>query len=319
MVVTLGLTALFLAQGSTGLLGALLIDLDTTVAEAHGRSARMAAARATVNVKDPTTILRRNIFDSETGALDGTRVADVAAEDGTDDEAPLMADGRPPACDGAVRLVASLVNSRYPEWSFASIAGASGKALLYRQGGQIDGRDVVEIKPEAVYLRPSGGSVCTLAMFDPTRGATATAPVRPAVRAMRPEDDAEPDTSGSDSISAQDIESGITRVSDTRFTVARSLVDRLLENQAELMRTARIIPHQEGGRTVGVKLYGIRRNSLLGRLGLQNGDMLRTINGFDMTSPDSALEAYARLRGSDNLSVSIVRRGQPQTVDYNIQ
>ena len=57
-------------------------------------------------------------------------------------------------------------------------------------------------------------------------------------------------------------------MSDTNYTVTRGLVDRLLANQAELMRTARIIPHEEGGRTVGVKLYGIRRNSLLGRLGL---------------------------------------------------
>ena len=85
------------------------------------------------------------------------------------------------------------------------------------------------------------------------------------------------------------------------------------------MRTARIIPHEENGRTVGVKLYGIRRNSLLGRLGLQNGDMLRTINGYDMTSPDSALEAYSRLRGANNLSVNVVRRGNPMALEYNIQ
>jgi general secretion pathway protein C len=47
--------------------------------------------------------------------------------------------------------------------------------------------------------------------------------------------------------------------------------------------------------------------------------MLRTINGFDMTSPDSALEAYARLREAQRLSVAVTRRGQPVTIDYNIQ
>ena len=106
---------------------------------------------------------------------------------------------------------------------------------------------------------------------------------------------------------------------DTNFRVTRGLVDQVLANQAKLMRTARVIPHEENGRVVGVKLYGIRRNSLLGRLGVQNGDMLRTINGFDMSSPDSALEAYARLREADNLTLSVVRRGQPMTIDYNIQ
>ncbi len=38
-------------------------------------------------------------------------------------------------------------------------------------------------------------------------------------------------------------------------------------------------------------MYGIRRNSLLGRLGMQNGDVLRTINGFDMTMPYGGMDA----------------------------
>ena len=115
------------------------------------------------------------------------------------------------------------------------------------------------------------------------------------------------------------MEAGINRVSDTSFNVQRTFVDQILAHQGELMRTARIIPHEQGGRVVGVKMYGIRRSSLLGKLGLQNGDMLRTINGFDMGSPDSALEAYARLRNADHLSLQVVRRGQPTTIDYSIQ
>ena len=70
---------------------------------------------------------------------------------------------------------------------------------------------------------------------------------------------------------------------------------------------------------MGVKLYGIRRGSLLSRLGLQNGDLLRTINGFDMSSPDKALEAYTKLRTASNLTVAIERRGQSMTLDYEIR
>ena len=84
------------------------------------------------------------------------------------------------------------------------------------------------------------------------------------------------------------------------------------------MRSARVVPHEENGRVVGVKLYGIRRSSLLGKLGIQNGDMLRTINGFDMSAPDSALEAYAKLRSARNLSVAVVRRGAAVTMEYQI-
>jgi general secretion pathway protein C len=315
---TLVLTALFLAQGTMRLIGAAALPLDPSVVE-PASSAGAARASATRERKDPASILRRNIFDSELG--DMTRVA--ATEPEVEPDGPVEdvdADGLP-RCDGAVRLVGSMFNPSRPDWSFAAITGASGKALLYRAGMEVEGRTVLAINPSSVVMRPSSGSPCKLAMFDPSQPRTATAPT-PAARATsraRDRDREEAPDQNDGTITTAEMESGITRNSDTSFTVARNLVDKLLENQAELMRTARIIPHEENGRTVGVKLYGIRRNSLLGRLGLQNGDMLRTINGYDMTSPDSALEAYARLRGADNLTVSLVRRGQATTIDYGIQ
>jgi general secretion pathway protein C len=315
---SVALSGMFCAQGS-GALAALFIPLDAEVGELARAGARSpAGATAESRTRDATQILTRNIFDSETGNLlaqpEPEAVAVAPTEPAViDPNAPL------PRCDGAVRLVGSLVNTRHPEWSFAAITGAAGTAMLYRPGMSVDGREIVSIDSETVVLRPGGSNPCELAMFAPPGdGAPAQVPaatVTP-VEAV-PEESAPAAPTGA--ISAADMDQGITRVSDTQYTVARNLVDQLLENQAELMRTARIIPHQENGRTVGVKLYGIRRNSLLGRLGIQNGDMLRTVNGYDMTSPDSALEAYARLRSASNLSVSIVRRGQPTTLEYNVQ
>jgi general secretion pathway protein C len=234
--------------------------------------------------------------------------------------APIDPNAPPPACEGSMRLVGAIVNTRTPESSFAAITNAAGKVLLYRQGMDIDGRSVVRINSSSVYLQPTGAGVCQLAMFAPPPPAGGASPpiaaAGPAEPITTPGDTAAAGTGG---IPPSELEAGITAVSEREYNIQRSLVDRLLENQAELMRTARIIPHEEGGRTVGVKLYGIRRNSLLGRLGMQNGDLLRTINGYDMSSPDSALEAYSRLRGADHLTLSVVRRGNAMTLDYNIR
>ena len=89
------------------------------------------------------------------------------------------------------------------------------------------------------------------------------------------------------------LKKGIQRISATEFNIDRGVVDKILENQAELMRQARIVPEQENGKTVGIRMFGIRPETLLGVLGMENGDRLQTINGFDMTSPEKALEAYA--------------------------
>ena len=116
-----------------------------------------------------------------------------------------------------------------------------------------------------------------------------------------------------------DIASKIQKVSANEFNVDRGVVDKILENQAELMKSARIVPEQKDGKTVGIRLFGLRPDTLLGTLGFQNGDRLETINGFNMASPEKALEAYARLRTAGNLTVKINRRGKPQTIDFNIK
>ncbi len=85
------------------------------------------------------------------------------------------------------------------------------------------------------------------------------------------------------------------------------------------MRTARIFPEQENGKTVGIRMFGIRPDTLLGTLGMENGDRLQTINGFDMASPEKALEAYARLRTADKLTISLNRKGANMNIDYNIK
>ena len=46
---------------------------------------------------------------------------------------------------------------------------------------------------------------------------------------------------------------------------------------------------------MGVRLFNIRPTSMLGALGLQNGDRLSSINGFEMNEPQKMLEAYQKL------------------------
>jgi general secretion pathway protein C len=122
------------------------------------------------------------------------------------------------------------------------------------------------------------GQRCELTMFSPAKPTTPP-PAAPTTDA--------PPTAPLDG----EIERGIRRQSDTKYQVQRALVDQLLANQAKLLRGTRIVPQEKDGKVVGSKLYGIQRRSLLGKLGIQNGDTLRTINGFDMSSPDTALEA----------------------------
>ena len=50
-----------------------------------------------------------------------------------------------------------------------------------------------------------------------------------------------------------------------------------------------------------------------------NGDTIHSVNGFDLTTPDKALEVYTKVRESNNLSVTVTRRGKPVSLKYSIK
>jgi len=177
---------------------------------------------------------------------------------------------------------------------------------LRRRGGEIGGKTVKFVGWDRVWMT-SGSQLCQVQMFKPPAPPAPSA--APSASAGPPSPNAVSD----------DIKNGIKKVGPNEFNVDRTVVDKILENQADLMRQARIVPEQENGKTVGIRMFGIKPDTLLGTLGMQNGDRLEKINGFEMASPETALEAYARLRTADHLTVSLNRNGQPTNLDFNIK
>jgi general secretion pathway protein C len=311
---TLMLCALLCAQGATQLLASSLLPIGT------GKKPPAARARSQASEQTPSprelaqAVLTRNIFDSQTGAISwDPPVSDMPVVG--EDEAMIspLGDplGEPEYCQGTVRLVASFVVPFLPALSFASL-DSNGKTMLYRTGMQIDGNELVGIREHRVFLRPSGRPLCQVVMFKPP-DPVAPPPVAAAPAGEPAAPNAKP------GLGEDELNQGITQLSDTQYSVTRSLLDKVLGDQAELMRAARVIPYEENGRVIGVKVYGIRRSSMLGRLGIQNGDVLRTINGFDLSSPDSALQAYTKLREMDQFSIAMIRRGSPRTMEYSVK
>ena len=96
-------------------------------------------------------------------------------------------------------------------------------------------------------------------------------------------------------------------------------VDEALGNLAGLSGDARVVPYFEAGQAVGFKLYAIRPDSFFASCGLENGDVVRTLNGLPLNSPDKALEAYSQMRSATHLDVAIDRAGQPQAITVTVK
>lgn len=304
------IAALLNAQAVTQLVG-IGLGPDEKALSAVPAVARVGPApAATTRNPSAEAILNRNPFDHVTGSLKPPPVADENASAGpVDTSDPWNA----PKCDGVGKLLIIAASSD-PDWSFAAFANASdGKGIMRRRGGDVNGKQVHFVGWDRVWLQ-SGGALCQVSLFDkPGEAKTAAAPAAP------PPASSAPPTRGGAKPLDPAMAKGIQKVSANEYNIDRSVVDKILENQADLMRQARIVPEQENGRVVGIRLFGVRNDTLLGVLGMENGDRLQTINGFEMGSPEKALEAYARLRTADKLTISLNRRGQNMNIDYNIK
>lgn len=115
-----------------------------------------------------------------------------------------------------------------------------------------------------------------------------------------------------------DAEPGIVRLSATEFYVDRHVVDEALSDGAERPGHPSLTPARENGKVSGVRVSGIRSGTLLATLGLQDGDVIQAVDGFDITRPENALEAYARLRSAADLVVRVGRRGSTVFLRYHL-
>lgn len=102
----------------------------------------------------------------------------------------------------------------------------------------------------------------------------------------------------------------VEALGELHYRVKRPSFDGLLAEPSELMRGARIVPATSNGRVTGLRLFGVRPGAVFARVGLRNGDEIRSVNEVSVASPDDALRAYKEVRGASVIRVGLVRAGR---------
>ena len=112
---------------------------------------------------------------------------------------------------------------------------------------------------------------------------------------------------------------GVRQLSENQYTVAKNEINNALNNLSQLATQARIVPSFKNGVANGFKLFSIVPDSLYAKIGVQNGDVIRRINGYEMNSPDKALEIYQKLRDANRIEIELERRGETVRKTYSIE
>ncbi len=227
--------------------------------------------------------------------------------------APTVANADPSSINNTslpVVLLATMVSVN-PKDSYATIINTENeKQGAYAVGDQVPGATGAIKEIHFTYIDfENNGRVERLVLAGAQAPVVAAAPVQ-----EQPANNGEP----VDDLQAS-IDNGIKKTADNTYEIDKSLVEKVLANPMAVAKGARVVPAVKNGQPDGFKLYAIRPSSVYAKLGLTNGDTLQSINGFELTSADKALEVYTKLREATSLEVSVTRRGKPLTLKYSIR
>mgnify|MGYP006294473983 CR=1 FL=1 len=255
----------------------------------------------------PTTaFLERNLFQAKREDLEAERRAEEAAAEKAEAEPssdPESFDISNCTMAGvSAKLVATVV-STVPENSVAVFqTGSDEDAVALRIGDEfVDQGRVMKIEWRNVYL--DRNNRCEIVSLDED------GPKRRQAVVTEPQQDDDDD----------DLDANVTKVKSGEYEIARAEIDNVLSNMSKLATQARIVPSFKNGKANGFKLFSIRPDSLYAKIGIQNGDIVQQINGYEINSPDKALEIYSKLKDAQTITVDLLRRGKSRTMTYNIR
>jgi general secretion pathway protein C len=110
---------------------------------------------------------------------------------------------------------------------------------------------------------------------------------------------------------------GILTGAERNIALKRSEVNESLNDLNQLLSQASIQPHSTDGQADGLAVTGIKAGSIFRKMGLRNGDIVKSVNNENIKSPEDLINMYNDLRTAPDISVQIMRRGQERTLNFN--
>ncbi len=115
------------------------------------------------------------------------------------------------------------------------------------------------------------------------------------------------------------FQEGVANLENDEFIVEEAELDKALENLPLLLSQARAVPYFQDGKSVGLRLFAIRSGSLFERLGLLNGDILKSINGNSLADFSQAMTLFQKLKEDKSIGVVLERNKVEKQMKYQIR
>ncbi|MHC4239498.1 MAG: hypothetical protein ACYSUC_07045 [Planctomycetota bacterium] len=97
-------------------------------------------------------------------------------------------------------------------------------------------------------------------------------------------------------------------------TESQRVVAARLKDVEEVLKKATIEPYVAGGKTIGLRITGLEKIKCAAGLCLTNGDVIRSINGHQLTSEEKAYEVFKEARSRSDMRIELLSDKKTKTL-----
>jgi len=98
--------------------------------------------------------------------------------------------------------------------------------------------------------------------------------------------------------------------------IPAEMVSNMMQNPFDELKRIRIRPNEKSG---GLEVQWIQNDSLLRRLGVQRGDVIKSVNGIPFTNMGDIANSLNSLMNSERFDVEVTRGGKPTALRYVVK
>jgi type II secretion system protein C len=190
----------------------------------------------------------------------------------------------------------------------------NGQTQVASTGEEVGGMILTSVSAYKITLTAKNGGVQVLEMNSdgPVAQAAPIGLPNPAPPAPQPEQTPEPEVDvaeGDDQ--GQGQEGAILTQRELR---------NILDNPAQFAgKGFRMKPVLNGGEIIGMRMNIRNTNHPLARLGIKDGDVVKSLNGTPLNGPEALSSIYRVLRNTSSLSFEVDRGGQSEKIEITLE
>lgn len=201
---------------------------------------------------------------------------------------PISGDAERPLAQMGIALRGTITG---PSEIARAIIEEAGEQKLFRIGESIKGATVIAIFRNKVIMDVNGQQ--QMLVVEETQS-----PTRVASRSLAGREPRRPRMSGSSGISG---------------------VPQAMRNMDQLIGNARVVPYYRGGQPYGFRVSDVVEGSEVYNNGMRSGDIIRSVNGVPIRTPQDALNAYQELQSGSTVQLEVERQGTTTSISIPLK